>query len=199
MPLTHEAIIKHLNTTTHKLIPNIQIKSSVTSTNTILIETKPIQNTALFAEEQTAGRGRFDRVWISPPNTNIYFSLAWHFKKAMKEIAGLSVTIGECIARALKQFGITQTITIKWPNDLMHEHKKFGGILIETIPVNTTECIAIIGIGINVNLSAEQGANIDQPWTSLLQITQKNHDRNLLAAALLNALCETLSSTYCSN
>jgi len=191
MPLTHKAIIKNLNPATRELIPNIRIVFSVTSTNDILLLEKPTQNTALFTEEQTKGRGRLDRVWISPPHTNIYFSLAWHFKKNISELSGLSLIIAIAIIRALKSFGISHNIKIKWPNDIIYDNKKLGGILIETTNLKSDSCLAIIGIGLNVNL--ENAESIDQPWTSLKQITGKNHDRNMLAALLLNHLCEVIT------
>lgn len=195
MPLNSQKISKNLTHAAQKFIHNIHVEQSVTSTNDVLLneaKSNPQKNTALFAEEQTAGRGRLGRTWISPANKNIYFSLSWYFKKQITEIAGLSTTIGKSIAIALKNYGITQPITVKYPNDLMHDHKKFGGVLIETISANTTGCVAVIGVGINVNLNADDINSIDQPWTSLLQITKQRHDRNKLAAAILNALSETL-------
>ncbi|EKD77447.1 MAG: hypothetical protein ACD_42C00329G0001 [uncultured bacterium] len=104
----------------------------------------------------------------------------------------LSIVIAKIIIQALKKYGITQTIEIKYPNDLIFENKKWGGILIETVNHQPRSCSAVIGIGLNVNFSSEKTDKIDQPWTSLSEITQSKHDRNLMCACLLNALCEAL-------
>jgi BirA family biotin operon repressor/biotin-[acetyl-CoA-carboxylase] ligase len=190
MTLSHKDIIKNLDPLTHQLIPTIRIESSVTSTNDILLSEKTTQNTALFADTQTLGRGQFDRAWISPPNTNLYFSLAWHFKKPIVELLHLSLLIAQRIQHALTTYGISG-VTIKHPNDLMFHDKKLGGILIETTELKTNATLAIIGIGLNINL--ENSDKINQPWTSLKQMTQTNHDRNLIAALLLNSICDALN------
>lgn len=194
MTLNADLIRKNLTEQTKNSV-QIRVVESIPSTNDqLLSEAKvtPEKITALFAEAQTQGRGRLGRAWISPANKNLYFSLSWYFQKPIGEIMGLSVSVGKCLAIALNNYGITQPITVKYPNDLMHNHKKLGGILIETIP-NPSHCIAIIGIGVNVNMSAEEINTIDQPWTSLLQITNTPHDRNRLASYLLNALYELLT------
>lgn len=193
--MRQEAIIQQLNEQTKTFFSDVAVYDAVTSTNNIaLLKAKENSNKnyVVIADSQSAGRGRHGRTWTSPAGKNIYLSLSWHFAKPMNALTELSVTVGKCIANALKNDGISQAITIKLPNDLMHDNKKFGGILIETIPVNGTECIAVIGIGINVNIGEKDTALIDQPWTSLLQITKEEQDRNRLIAILLNALCAML-------
>ena len=197
--LDKSIIYTNLTQITKNQIHEIKILNSVTSTNDILldeIKSSPQKIIALFAEEQTHGRGRLGRTWISPPNTNIYLSLSWHFQKPVSQLSKLSVMIAKIIIRALKNVGITHPIEIKHPNDLIYKNKKLGGILIETINLQAQSCSAVIGIGLNVNFSAENNDKIDQPWTSLSQITHTQHDRNLISAHLLNALCETLNATY---
>ncbi len=189
-------ISTHLTDVAKSFIHDIRIENSVTSTNDILlskIKSYPQKNIALLAEEQTAGRGRLGRPWISPAQQNIYLSLSWYFEKPMAELAGLSITVGECLVSALKEFGITQEITIKWPNDLLHNNQKFCGILIETTAIDKNHTAAVIGIGLNVNYIDEKNNAIDQPWTSLQKITHHAHDRNKLIAYILNSLSESLS------
>ncbi len=196
IPLNQQAISIHLTDIAKSHIHEIQIENSVTSTNDILLSTikkNPKKNIALLAEEQTAGRGRLGRPWISPAQQNIYLSLSWYFEKPMAELAGLSITVGECLVTALKNFGITQEITIKWPNDLLHNNQKFCGILIETTAIDKSNTVAVIGIGLNVNYTDEKNNTIDQPWTSLQKITHHTHDRNKLTATILNSLSSRLS------
>ena len=193
--LNKQAISIHLTDVAKSHIHAIRIENTVTSTNDILlseIKNNPRKNTALLAEEQTAGRGRLGRPWISPAQQNIYLSLSWYVEKPMAELAGLSITVGECLVNALKDFGITEEITIKWPNDLLHNNQKFCGILIETTPIDKNHTVAVIGIGLNVNYTDEKNNTIDQPWTSLQTITHRTHDRNKLIAYILNSLTESL-------
>lgn len=195
--LDKNTISIHLTDITKSHIDEIRIENSVTSTNDILlseIKNNPKKNIALLAEEQTAGRGRLGRPWISPAQQNIYLSLSWYFKKPVAELAGLSITVGECLVNALKDFGITQKFTIKWPNDLLYNNQKFCGILIETTAIDKNHTVAVIGIGLNVNYSDEKDDTIDQPWTSLQKITCHTHNRNILIAYILNTLSESLAS-----
>ena len=78
-------------------------------------------------------------------------------------------------------------INIKWPNDLLINQKKMSGILIETVDIEGQVGI-VIGVGINVHMSKEDGKDIDQSWVSLDEISEKNNDRNVLIANLLNEL-----------
>lgn len=196
--LNKQAISTHLTDIAKSHINDIRIENSVTSTNDILlseIKNNPRKNTVLLAEEQTAGRGRLGRPWISPAHQNIYLSLSWYVEKPMAELAGLSITVGECLVKALKNFGIAEEITIKWPNDLLHNNQKFCGILIETTAIDKNHTVAVIGIGLNVNYIDEKNNTIDQPWTSLRKITHHTHDRNKLIACILNSLSESLASS----
>ena len=79
------------------------------------------------------------------------------------------------------------SIKIKWPNDLMIHQKKISGILIETIDIEGQVGI-VIGIGINVHMSREDGKDIDQSWVTLDEASRNINDRNLLVAMLLNEL-----------
>lgn len=191
--LNEKQISDHFSNITKSHIHVIRIENSVTSTNDILlseIKTNPKKNIVLLAEEQTAGRGRLGRPWVSPAQQNIYLSLSWYFEKPMAELAGLSITVGDCLVDALKNAGITQEITIKWPNDLLYNNQKFCGILIETTAIDKNHTVAVIGIGLNVNYTDEKNKAIDQPWTSLQKMTHHAHDRNRLIACILNRLSE---------
>ncbi|MCX7120413.1 MAG: biotin--[acetyl-CoA-carboxylase] ligase [Gammaproteobacteria bacterium] len=194
MPLNKHAISHYLNETSLNYIKNIRIENSLTSTNThLLAEIKSQQKEVivLLAEEQTAARGRLGRSWIAPKNKNIYLSLSWHFNKPVSALSGLSLVIGIAILRALAEITGAEKIKIKWPNDILFDDKKLAGILIETISAKST-CAAVIGIGLNVNFEINETDKIDQPWTSLSQITKTEHDRNIIVASILNALCEIL-------
>lgn len=195
MSLDAEIIFENLNDNTKNIFSDITVLSSTTSTNDVissLLEISPQKN-VVFAEAQTQGRGQRGRTWVSPPESNIYFSLSWNFKKNIADLSGLSLVTAIAIVRALKNHGIREVIQIKWPNDLFFEHKKLGGILIESTAREDNHCWVMIGMGINVNSENKDVLNIDQPWTSLYEITKIIYDRNALSAAFLNELNTVLT------
>lgn len=151
--------------------PKHQHFSNIDSTNSYAkrqIETFSSHQTSLItADEQSAGRGRFSRQWISPSQGNFYgtfvffrgldFLQAGHIRHLPLLLATTTVTL-------LHEQGIRAVI--KWPNDLLLNERKFGGILCES--TLTSKGLAIIlGMGINLNMEAKALAGIDQPATSI--------------------------------
>lgn len=174
---------------------HIEIWDILPSTNDYLshtIEKRSKKNYACFAEKQTKGKGRQGRSWVSPFAKNIYLSLRWHFSQNTSELAGLSLAVAIAIIEMLKNFGITKSLGIKWPNDVFCEGKKLAGILVELGGEAKSPCYAIIGIGLNIYLSEANAANISQPWTCVQKLHPDPVDRNELAGRLLNELTETL-------
>lgn len=102
------------------------------------------------AEEQTAGRGRNGRHWVSKQNSGIWATFGWELS-AKDYPAGLSLSIGIGIQRALERLGYR--VLLKWPNDIVVLHnnalKKLGGILIETNH-STQKRYIFVGIGLNI-------------------------------------------------
>ena len=143
----------------------VSVVAVTDSTNTQLLNADAADDPqALFAEFQTAGRGRRGRQWISPFAANLYFSLAWSFAQWPPQLTALPLAVGLTCARALRGLGVREA-GIKWPNDLYVDGKKLGGILIEHRGEAGGSCRAVIGIGINVGMSAPQAAAVGQPWT----------------------------------
>ena len=147
-----------------------------------------------LAEQQSAGRGRRGRVWQSPSGVNIYLSLRWCFPSVPKQLPLLSLVTGIAVAEALAACGCAGH-GIKWPNDIYHQGKKLGGILLEAVGQLDQ---VVIGIGLNVNVAPETAAPwsaaIDQPWTSVQAMQGKPMPRNALVAALLNRLVTHLQA-----
>ena len=149
-------IIENTDVKYHKYLTKekIIIFKQIGSTNSYLLDcAKNPDNQLIFclAEMQTAGRGRLNRNWSSPVG-NIYLSILWKFNtnfKNLKNLSGLSLAIGVAISRTLAVYGV-ENISLKWPNDILYEHRKLAGVLIETIAgIKHTQ--AIIGIGMNIN------------------------------------------------
>lgn len=141
---------------------------------------------ALVAEQQTAGRGRRGRNWVSPYGENLYFSLALRVDQGMRQLEGLSLVIGLAVISALKNVGVSD-VSLKWPNDVLVSGSKIAGVLLELTGDIADICHVIIGVGINANMSTA-GSEISQKWTSVLRATGLQTDRNLLLTALQNQL-----------
>lgn len=121
--------------------------------------------TLITADAQTAGRGRFNRKWVSPSKLNIYSTFCFFLDKNRKDIGNIPQIMALSAAEVLEKYNFKPTL--KWPNDILLSGKKIGGILAETTPLEDSLCV-IIGIGININMSIEWLNQIDIPATSLL-------------------------------
>ncbi len=109
------------------------------------------QGTVVLADAQTAGRGRLQRSWFSPPEANIYGSLIFSCSTSPLILGWIPLMAGLAIAQAIEN---TTNISssLKWPNDILIHERKTGGILCESFKQNSGETCVVIGFGINVNL-----------------------------------------------
>ena len=174
----------------------IEVEREIDSTNAALKRralSEDIHGVALFAETQTAGRGRLGRVWVSPPKSNIYLSLGWRTGLEPLELAGLSLAAGCTIGEGLERnFGLK--MQLKWPNDLYLGGKKCGGVLIDLVQSSNQDWTIVVGVGLNVAMPNSGGNNIDQPWTDLSSHSAVPLTRNEVGGQLLGALVPLLSS-----
>ena len=109
--------------------------------------------TVIVAETQTGGRGRMNRNWLSPPGTGLYFSIILRPVLEANDLPKITLAAGVAVCKAIElELGVLPKI--KWPNDLLLDDKKFGGILSETGPVAETaaghQTLVIVGIGLNI-------------------------------------------------
>ena len=123
---------------------------SVTSTQDVAREL-PI-GSIVVADHQTAGRGRLDRRWESPPGTALLVSFV------LERNPLLSLAAGVAAAEACGP-----DVRLKWPNDLLLDGRKLGGILVEATPDK-----ALCGVGINLTWAPDGAARLDQPRDELL-------------------------------
>ena len=125
----------------------------------------PKKLTLITANEQTGGRGRFQRRWHSPAGLNIYATFCFFVSKLKADSGNIALVMGITAAQALQEFGFQPKL--KWPNDVLISGRKVAGILCET--TQTAHGIAfIVGIGIDINMPKEHLEKIDQPATSLM-------------------------------
>ena len=144
----------------------------------------------VLAEQQTAGRGRRGRKWISPFATNLYYSLALRMDGGMRRLDGLSLLVGLAVVDTLRELGI-KAAGLKWPNDILVGGNKLAGVLLELSGDPANVCHVVIGIGININM--RESASVDQPWTSMALELGQVQNRNEVACALSRNLCALLA------
>ena len=166
----------------------VRVVERCSSTN-VLLRDAGRADVLLAAEEQTSGRGRRGRRWHSARGCGAMFSLAKVVRRPVRELASLSLVAGVGAAHALRALG-AERAALKWPNDLVIDGAKLGGILIETRP-DEEGTLAIIGIGINCRRDAELARRLRRPVASLDQYVQL--DRNRLIAAVAASVLEALA------
>lgn len=124
----------------------------------------PHQITCITSQEQTAGRGRFQRKWISPKGVNLYVTYFFCIPTSCSFLPNLGQILSISCSKMLEHLGFTPQI--KWPNDVLIEGKKIAGILCETVSLQDKLAV-VLGIGININMDSATIQSIDQPATSL--------------------------------
>lgn len=150
----------------------------------------PAQGIAVWlAEMQTAGQGRRGKQWCSPPLANIHCSINRRFNLPIAAMSGFSLACAVMIVNSLQRQGI-EGLALKWPNDLWLQGRKCGGLLIQLRGEADGPCDVTLGFGINVHLTRQAGAVIDQPWTALSEHTGAALDRNGMVAGLLSVLAQ---------
>jgi BirA family biotin operon repressor/biotin-[acetyl-CoA-carboxylase] ligase len=169
---------------------------TVTSTNDVAIELaaqrKNPEGIVVIADTQTKGRGRFGRVWVSPPGVNLYFTVLLNPPFSSKEAPILTLITAVAVVTAIRRHtGLNAEI--KWPNDILINGKKTGGILLELKSAGNMINLLVIGIGVNVNMSLDElPEDIRAPATSLGVESGKFFNR----IQLLGKIFKGLERTY---
>lgn len=174
----------------------LDIVDSIDSTNAELMRRALAgapHGSCLAAEIQHAGRGRRGRTWHSVPGGSLTFSVLWRFNQGISALSGLSLAVGVALLRSLREFGAAE-LQLKWPNDVLWQYRKLAGILIEVQGDVMGPSVAIIGIGINLQLPTAVREEIDQSVTDLAEILNDRLDRNALLGSLLRHLGEVMAA-----
>jgi len=125
-----------------------------------------VDRLAIVAETQTAGRGRHGRGWIDRAGGSLLCSLGWSTALAPERLAGLTLAAGVAVSTALEAAGATG-VKLKWPNDLLHAHRKLGGILVESVARAGNGSTVIVGVVINAELDGDTRSRVDAAITDL--------------------------------
>lgn len=174
------------------LLTRLLLVDEVDSTNSAIKRMDPAARSSglcMIANQQTAGRGRHGRRWISAPGGCLMLSLYWQFEQAIERLSALPLAVAVAISRALSDLGINRHC-LKWPNDVELDGRKLAGILIETDRIKADHCSVICGVGLNLQQPAEIRDQIGRPMVDLLDCLPDNSaDRNRIAGLLLGHLC----------
>ncbi len=139
---------------------------------------------AVIAQEQTQGRGQLGRMWFSPKGTSLYMSVSWRRDDGPE---GLPFAVGFAIARTLI-ISCSVQARVRWPNDIVVNSRKIGGVLIESSPVAG---VWIIGCGVNINTPEFPPELEDTAVSAFLETGQRQSLQNVedtLFAELTTAL-----------
>lgn len=183
--LSVDSISRQLKTVT--LGRNIVYHEKVDSTNTLakkLADKGAEEGTVVVAEEQTGGRGRLDRKFISPYAQGLWFSIVLRPQFPPMEVSKMTLVAAVAITRALRKFGMVQC-GIKWPNDILVRGAKLVGILTELSASVEKINYLVMGIGINTTLSKKSlPRDLKRTTTSFAMENMTVHRDELLAEVL---------------
>lgn len=192
-----EGVIRDALATRYSMITEVEVFQVLDSTNRHLMEQArggAAGPRVCLAESQRAGRGRRGRAWCSPFGANLYLSLYWVFDLPASALGALGLVAGVSVARALETLGL-RGHGLKWPNDLLWQGRKLGGVLIELASCEAEgPCRAVLGVGLNITMSdLYPKPEIDQPWVDLITAHPGlGASRNRVAIAVLEELIESL-------
>lgn len=196
--LTFEEIKNFLNT--EYIGKNIIYYDSIDSTNIKakkLAEGGQEHGTVVISEEQTIGRGRLGRNWVSPKYKGIWMSIILRPNIITENISQITLLGAAAVQKAIMKMGIKTSI--KWPNDIVLNSKKVCGILTEMSGEVDHINYLVMGIGINVNLEEEDlPFDLKDVATSLTLESGKYVDRKTLLANVLNTF-EELYNDFVEN
>jgi len=170
----------------------VEWHDSLPSTNTYLcdlVKGNPSlpSGTIIAARHQTAGKGRYDRTWISNRNRDLAFSILVRWRVQPETVPSISMAAALGVAEAFQEMGLRPRV--KWPNDVLLDGKKVCGILSELVSgTGGNRPTIVVGIGVNVNMNRQEAARIDQPATSLSIQTGKQMDVRTVLDALVEPL-----------
>lgn len=189
-------IRRHLRT--HTLGQQIEYFRSLASTNTTAWEINGHEcanGTVILTDHQTAGKGRGQHVWVATPGKSLTFSVILKPATDIQTTGWYSILTGVAVAKALE--GLDLSVGLKWPNDIVWEGKKLGGILCESKIRERKIQAIVLGIGLNVNESkADFSTTAQATAASLFTLSNQIQAREVILGKILNRLEEKLDQFY---
>jgi BirA family transcriptional regulator, biotin operon repressor / biotin---[acetyl-CoA-carboxylase] ligase len=166
----------------------VEVVDEAGSTNALVAErarSGAPEGLVVVAEHQTAGRGRLDRSWETPPRSGLTFSVL--LRPPVDTVPAVSwpwlpLLTGHAVSSALRERGFDAAV--KWPNDVLIGERKVAGILVERVDT-TTGPAAVVGIGVNVGMTADE---LPVPEATSLALHGEVPDRTDLLGSVLDRL-----------
>ncbi len=205
-PLDYELIMCDVDESVTKSLESLSVCWECDSTNNMVL--KSLQNAPLapglmmasVADYQTGGRGRRGRRWVSPPGCGAWLSVSYTWDAPPADLPALSLSVGAHVLRLLKSCGAS-SLSLKWPNDLLSDGRKLGGILIDVQGDIVGPLTVVVGVGINIDVPEavmEQVlADGGQPPIGLREIGVAC-TRSVLVGKLISAIASVLQG-YSNN
>ena len=180
------SLLESCQTYTKGWLTALELWDSLDSTNQRALAYPPSTGAyACLAEQQTGGRGRRGKSWLSPSGCNIYLSIAWDFPDIAKVPQDLSLGVGVAVVRALEQHG-AKDLMLKWPNDIVWQGCKLAGVLME-LGTNSEQCCKVVaGLGLNVAMPDYIGQQLQRKWVNFNRVVARDIARHELVPTLID-------------
>lgn len=197
--LDPDAIAAALAPEAARLVEALDVLDEIDSTNRYLLERCPSPGrlSVCLAEYQHAGRGRRGRAFRAPAGAALCLSVAWRFAERPRDLPALTLACGVAARRAIGTL-VPISVQLKWPNDLVWDDRKLGGILVELASGARPGCHVVVGIGVNVAMPREWLRRVSDWPRGAVDLNEATGGepprRSALAAALVDALAEVLAS-----
>lgn len=211
-PLAMDALLARLNTAAEAVWPpmnaalreasrlgpttreglTVEVLPQIDSTNSELMRRAragQAESVLLVAADQTAGRGRMGKTWLSQPGDSLTFSLGLPLQP--QDWAGLSLAVGVSLAESLGLL-LKRQVELKWPNDVWLDGRKLAGVLVETAHHATARTV-VVGVGINVaHVPRQWSASATGGWPGVEPTCVADHQPKADAADVLQAVAPAL-------
>ena len=191
--LLHEdSIRRKIRKDINRHLHSIQVLYETESTNNLLLDLYPAHGRVVIAEYQHAGKGRGENVWLSGLAGSLCLSIGWHYEAIPGDYNAISLATGVVVAKCLEKI-TGNSMQLKWPNDLIYDRCKLGGILIESRGQHAGVVDLVIGVGINFSLPEQLLRKINQSVIDISRLSDRSFSRNEIAAEIINELINLLS------
>ena len=175
-----------------KLPLKIDLYDQVESTNTLAkaLQIKDDTWHYILAKEQTKGRGRQGRTWLSGQDGGLYMSLALRSRLNLDKLQVITLLVSIAVKECLDEF-LSSQVDIKWPNDILVDGLKLCGILVESV-IKDNQVQLVIGIGLNIN-QASFPLDLKDKASSMAMESGLQFDPNYISVRLMHYLDAVLS------
>tara|TARA_B100001093_G_scaffold483138_1_gene515393 strand:+ start:851 stop:1609 length:759 start_codon:yes stop_codon:yes gene_type:complete len=162
------------------------------STQDVIASLHQPDRTACIAQQQTQGRGRLGKTWVSPRDNHLFLSYGDHCSLSASKLQGITLAFAVTACEVIESlFHLPKPLSLKWPNDIYYLDKKIGGILLEVEPSQQQSSYLILGIGLNIGTQSCNN-QLPEESTSLTAITTSSINTRALTASILAAWQECL-------